>query len=250
MMHDFDSRYRLASGLDDRRFYKIFYSHVHPFPLLVLGQNPGGETDGTDMAASDSFFENWEHDYVCFRHTADYALARPMCELLSQALDTRSIDALRQVPASNMVFRRSRNTAKLNVSMPAAAKEAKPFIAELIQFVNPRCILLISKTAYDLFVRYQCRIGSVVEDANSKITTPNGASNACIHLQASGYVEALGRDMPLLMVGHPSKYSSRTEWPSVVAGLRAALEKLSISPIEGTEALVNIPRISAYGAAL
>ncbi len=250
MMRDFDSRFRLASGLNDRRYYKIFYSHVHPFQLLVLGQNPGGETDGTDLTASDSFFENWEHDYVCFRNTADYALARPMCELLSQALHTRSVDVLRQVPASNVIFRRSRNTERLNVPLSAAAKETKPFIAELVRFVNPRCILLISKTAYDIFVRYQCPTVTAIEDENSKITTPNGANNACIYLQARAYVEALSRDIPLLMIGHPSKYSSRTEWPSVITKLSAAFAALSISPIEGNAALVNVPRIPNYGTAV
>jgi hypothetical protein len=173
-----------------------------------------------------------------------------MCELLAQALGTRSLDALRQVPTSNVVFRRSRNTKNLNVSLAAAAKETKPFLAEIIQLVNPRCVLLISKTAYDLFVRNQCRIRSVVEDVNSKVATPNGINNACIYLQPSGYVEPLARVISLLMVGHPSKYPSRAEWPTVVAKLKAALVTLSISPIERTEALVDIPRIPGYGTVL
>ena len=55
-MEEIDLAYRTASGLADRRYYKLYYSHIPPFPLLVLGQNPGGETDGTDLAASDGFF--------------------------------------------------------------------------------------------------------------------------------------------------------------------------------------------------
>ena len=59
-MCDLDHEYRIVSGLNDRRYYEIFYSHLHPLPLLVLGQNPGGETDGTDLVESESFFENWD----------------------------------------------------------------------------------------------------------------------------------------------------------------------------------------------
>ena len=40
-MRDLDRDYCAATGLRDRRHYKIFYSHIHPFPLLALGQNQG-----------------------------------------------------------------------------------------------------------------------------------------------------------------------------------------------------------------
>src|SRR5271166_4056117 len=80
-----------ATGLHDRRYYKIFYSYIHPFPLLALGYNPGGATDGTDLNASDSFYENWEHDFVCFRHDSRYLLAGPACGLLARSLDTDSM---------------------------------------------------------------------------------------------------------------------------------------------------------------
>lgn len=55
------------TGITDRGLYKILSSHIHNFPLLVLGYNPGG-TPGADelMSASPSFFQNWEHDYVRF----------------------------------------------------------------------------------------------------------------------------------------------------------------------------------------
>lgn len=113
-MREIDRSYQSTSGLADRRLYKIHYSRIHPFPLL--GQNPGGETDGTDLVASDSYFENWEHDYVCFRNCPQYSLARPMCDLLAATLQTDSIDTLRQIPATNVIFRRSRNTKALNLS--------------------------------------------------------------------------------------------------------------------------------------
>lgn len=249
-MQEIDLAYRTASGLADRRYYKIYYSHIHPFPLLVLGQNPGGETNGTDLAASDSFFENWEHDYLRFRNDSRYALARPMCALLAASLETNFIDVLRQVPATNVIFRRSRNTKLLNLSTTNAAREAAPFLREILDAVNPRVVLLISKTAYDLFVRFHCQENSVKEDSEPKIYTPNGKSDACIYLAATAHVLGIEQRVALLMVGHPSKYSRRIEWPQVVSSLRQAFQKWKISPIEQTRALVHTNPIQSYGAAL
>lgn len=249
-MRAIDRDYRAASGLQERRHYKIFYSSIHPFPLLVLGQNPGGETDGTDLVASPTFFENWEHDFVHFRHCPAYSLARPMCDLLVQALETQSVDALRQVPVSNVIFRRSRKTKSLNVSLTVAASEAQPFVSRLIKAVNPRCVLLISKTAYDLFARHHCQARSVTEDESPKIYTPNGRNPACIFLRARGFVHALDRETPLLMVGHPSKFSSRQEWRSATSALRSALQQLGISPVENFPVLVKLPPFPTYGTKL
>lgn len=216
----------------------------------VMAQNPGGETDGTDLAASESFFENWEHDYPCFRTNRDYPLAAPMCDLLSQVLVTRSVDAIRQVPASNVVFRRSRKTETLNVSLSSAADEARPFVRELLQIVDPRCILLISSKAYELFVSYHCRADSVIPNDDPMIYTPNGRRPACIFRRARGFVDALRREVPLFMVGHPSKYSGRSEWRSVVANVHAELDQLGLAPIERTSALVPVPPLPAYGTTL
>ncbi len=250
VMRAIDERYKQATGLSSRPYYKIFYSHIHEFPLLVLGQNPGGETDGTDLVASEGYFENWEHDYVCFRHNSRYALALPICQLLASALNTDSTESLRQVPATNVIFRRSRNTNSLNLSPTKAAAEAEPFLSEIVGLVGPAAVLLISKMAYDLFTKFHCLPGSVVEETESRILTPNGRSNACIYQSAVGFVTTLGRATPLLMVGHPSKYSSRIEWPSVMEALSRALKDLGISPIESTGVRKKIPEAAGYGPAI
>jgi len=249
-MEEIDLAYRTASGLEDRRYYKIYYSHIHRFPLLVIGQNPGGETDGTDLVASDSFFESWEHDYLCFRNNSRYALARPMCALLAAVLQTTSIDVLRQVPATNVIFRRSRNTESLNLSTAKAAIETAPFLREILIAVNPMAVLLISKTAYDLFVRFHCQADSVKVHAASRIFTPNGKNDACIFLSAQAHVLGIDRNIPLLMVGHPSKYALRNEWSQVVSSLSQALQRCKVSPIGQTGALVDTKPIQSYGAVL
>ena len=249
-MVDLESAYRAASSLSERRHYKLYYSHVHPFPLLVLGFNPGGETDGTAVSASESYFENYEHDYVHFRRHPSYSLAGPMCALLARALDTQSLDALRQVPATNVIFRRSPNTDSLAMNFGKAVEESKPFLAELMNIVSPQGILFISKTAYDLFAKYHCRAGTVAEESDSRILTPNGNNTACIFLKAQGYVESLGRVVPFFVVGHPSKYAGRAEWPAVINALSSALRDHGISPIESSSALRAVPPMNAYGAEL
>ena len=245
-MQEIDAEFRSRTGISERRFYKIFYSHIHPFPLLVLGQNPGGETDGTDLVASEDFFGSWEHDYLCFRNDSRYALARPMSALLAAALQTNSVDALRQVPASNVIFRRSRNTAALNLSPALAAKESAPTLQRILEVVNPSAILLISNTAYKLFTRNHCVPGSTVEDTHSRIFTPNGNAPACIYQAAGAQVVGLNCSAPLFMVGHPSKYGGRVEWPSVVHALCRDLQKFGISPL-AKSALVQLSSIASYG---
>jgi hypothetical protein len=114
--------------------------------------------------------------------------------------------------------------------------------------VNPTAILLISKTACDLFVRFHCKSRSLVEDVESKIFTPNGKSDACIFISAQAQVLGLNRIVPLFMVGHPSKYASRSEWTQVVTALSQGLHRWNVSPIEKTGLLVHLKPIQSYGA--
>jgi len=229
-MRELDEEFRLSSGLTERRYYKIFYSKIHAFPILVLGQNPGGETDGTDLVASESYFENWEHDYVDFRNHPEYRLAGPMCELLEYALQTTSDDVLRRIPATNVAFRRSRNTDTLTTGVRASALETQSALSKIIQEVNPNLVLLISKTAYDWFVKIHCRRGTLVERLESRVFTPNGGNMACIFAEASAEVSVLGRQVKLVMVGHPSKYSPRSEWSEVLANTRQVFATQGLSP--------------------
>jgi hypothetical protein len=240
-MRAVDEEFRIATGLREKGEYKIYYSHIHAFPLLVLGQNPGGSNDGPSYVASESYFENWEHDFVHFRNTPAYALARPMCDLLEAVLETSSEDVLRQVPVTNVIFRRSPNTETLAIRPLAAARESQAALNRIVQYVAPRAILFISKTAYDLFVKLHCRPGSVQEKEVGQVFTPNGSNQACIFLHARGVVDALQAEIELLVVGHPSKYSGRAEWPLVLSSLREVMQEMGISPIERTEALRELP---------
>lgn len=248
-MREMDAEFRKVSGLSERRYYKLFYSHIHSFPLLVLGQNPGGETDGTDLVASEEFFENWQHDFVCFRSDPRYAMAGPMFRLLSATLQTTNVNQLRQVPVSNVIFRRSRNTKSLNLSPTKAAQESAPVLRAMLRTVNPSVVLLTSGTAYKLFAKHHCDPGSVRESAAQKVYTPNGKADACMFLSAQARVLGLNRTVQLFVIGHPSKYAARAEWPQVVSALRQGLQQCGVSPIEPS-AFVALNTIPSYGSTL
>lgn len=253
LMVRLDAEFRATSGLTDRRFYKIFYSAIAPAPLLVLGFNPGGETDGTDLNASESFYENWEHDYVDFRSYGNaYTLAGRAYDTLAAVLQTSSDDAIRRIPATNVIFRRTRRSSDLNLPTRAAVRESATVLAEILRAVDPVAILLIGSTAFDAFVVEHCAPGSlVVNAAPPELFKPNGASDACMFRSAHAYVAALGRETPLLMVGHLSKYYARHGiWLDVVASLRAELVRLGVSPLlgGGRDPLVR-PTLAAAAAA-
>lgn len=236
-MERLETEFRVGSGLTDRRFYKIFYLAIAPAPLLVIGFNPGGETDGTDLNASESFYENWEHDYVDFRgYGKAYTLAGHAYGTLTEALQTSSEDDIRRIPATNVIFRRSRSSSDLGLPDRVAVRESAPVLAEILRAVDPVAILVFGPKAFDAFVGGHCVRGSRVVNAEPpQLFTGNGTSDACMFRSASAHVTALGRDVPLLMVGHPSKYASRDVWSDVVAALRAELVRLGVSPLIGGE---------------
>ncbi|MDN4478657.1 hypothetical protein QQX10_10695 [Demequina sp. SYSU T00039] len=232
-----ETEFRVASGLTDRRFYKIFYSAIAPAPLLVIGFNPGGETDGTDLNASESFYENWEHDYVDFRGYGNaYTLAGRAYDTLTEALQTSSEDDIRRIPATNVIFRRSRRSSGLCLPDRAAAHESAPVLAGILRAVDPEAILVFGSKAFRAFVGEHCVRGSLVVNAEPpQLFARNGTHFACMFRSASAHVTALGREVPLLVVGHPSTYATRDVWRDVVASLRDELVRLGVSPVGGGE---------------
>ncbi len=233
-----EQEFQARSGLAGRRYYKLFYSHLHPFPLLVLGYNPGGETDGTDLNASEGVYEHWEHDYVRFRNTPRYKLARPMYELLTWCLGSESSNIVRQVPVTNVIFRRSRNTGRLTLSERDAVAESQPYLEEMLRVVDPRIILLVSNGAYKLFAKEYCTHLRV--DPDSQVSTPNGRHRASLYRAANARLTVAGRDVRLVCVAHPSKYAGRQEWRTARDLLRDEFKRADLNPIEGTPYLYPV----------
>ena len=105
LMKDIESEFMTTTGMSDRGFYKIFCSHIHRFPLLVLGINPGGTPGASDLlSASVSYCENWEHDFVCFKNDPRYTMAGPAFDFLCKMLRTNDVNVIRQIPVTNVMF--------------------------------------------------------------------------------------------------------------------------------------------------
>lgn len=153
-MIDIDSRYRLTTGLTERRFYSIFYSRVEKCDLFILGYNPGGNPDSWSDAelASTTYFEDYEHEYV----DQDYKIAKAMRVFLTNVLSLDSSEKIRRIPKSNIIFRRSRSSNNLGMSKNLAIHEAKPFVEQMLIRAKPNAILLEGKETYDLFLKNYC----------------------------------------------------------------------------------------------
>jgi uracil-DNA glycosylase len=161
-----------------------------------------------------------------------------MMYLLSVTLDTKSANTLRQIPATNIIFRRSQSSDNLNLSISRAFTEARPYLQELIQIVTPKVILFISKTAYNQFKKKLC--ADVREDHEYEVKTPNGKNHVTLFISATGYLPCLSRNIRLLTVCHPSKYASRTEWSQALKILQDEFRTLGLSPLDPHPAIQKL----------
>lgn len=219
-MQKLDADYRAASGLTERRLYSIFYSRVAPSHVMVIGYNPGGDPDHWDesLLASRSFYENGEHEYV----DCHYPLAVAMRRFLTATFSLDSVEQIREIPKTNLIFRRSPGQDSLTLRPAAALDEARPFVEKIIQRVQPHAILFEGTVTLDQFERIYCEDVSRFQDG-PPVTTPNGRNHATIFRLDSGHVRCLGRRVTLIGLGHPSKYAGRAEWHEVIARARRVI---------------------------
>ena len=146
-MQALEAGYQRCSGLANRSSYKIFYGPLHPAPILVLGQNPGGvpaetSSDGTRQAghriasASAGWFENGEHDVLDCAWPENNGLKR----LLLPLVQSDSIRFRSEIVKTNLAFRRSVKVR--DISFDQAIAESRPFIEQILRIVDPRLIIL------------------------------------------------------------------------------------------------------------
>lgn len=214
LMKDIDRRYRVTSGLTERRFYSIFYSRIDPAMALVLGINPGGNPMNwtEDKLASRSFYENWEHEYVDCR----YAIQEPMLPFLKQVFRTDN-EGVRRIPKSNLAFRRSSGVDEFKAiygkTITQGQQEAMPFVKEIMMHVSPQVILLEGMTLLDVFER---RYGSLRVSPSKQVETPIYATHRGSQVQIFDaremFVDCLGRTITVIAIGHPSSFGSKPEF--------------------------------------
>lgn len=217
-MANLDRRFREASGLSDRSDYSIFYSRLQPARLIVIGIKPGGARDGTHQLASQSFYEDWSHEYV----DMDYRIAAVMRPALMRALGAHDAEELRGVPKINSFFQRARGVddftpkeMRENVTMCA------PFVEEIIRYVSPEVLIFEGLAARDNVVRHLCR--QVVEDATHRIEGMRRGAMSTFFKQESALIPALSRRVQLLTLGHPSHFGYLPDWPTAIDAMAAHL---------------------------
>jgi hypothetical protein len=222
-MADLDARYRTASGLDDRRFYSIFYSQIRPSDLLLLGLNPGGnpETWTTSDIADTGWYENGEHEYV----DMDYPIAAAMRKYLVATLGLTSADEIRSIPKSNIAFRRSTSSDTMHLPIRAAVSEAAPFVEEIVGVTNPKLIVLEGTQTGRLFADAHARTW-VPRSGTPVITTPNGRHSATIFNVFDALLDG-GSKVVAIVIGHPSRYAARKEWSDVIHASSAVMDSLA-----------------------
>lgn len=177
-MQSLETRYRAASGLVDRSQYKVFYGPVRPAEILVLGINPGGDPaemmpDGVRYrvgprvgAASAGYYEKNESDLLDCTWRENNVL-----KIIVPLVGGDREEVRTQVVKSNVAFRRSKKANEIDIGR--AKTEAVPFLAEIIEAVRPRLILLTG-VRLDEFARRYCEIsvpvGETVRDDAVKQT--------------------------------------------------------------------------------
>jgi hypothetical protein len=146
-MRDLEERFKQASGLPNRAYYKIFYCQVKEAPILTLGINPGGapsntnpdgrtHKDGVVAAASASYFEHDEHDILDCEWRENLGLRAVLTPLVGGELSA----IRRSVVKTNMAFHRS--AKKKDIDIDRSMDETAPFLAEIIKVVKPRIVVL------------------------------------------------------------------------------------------------------------
>jgi hypothetical protein len=211
LMREIEDGYRQASGLANRSMYKIFYTSIHPAPVLALGINPAGNPEnilpdgqrdriipGKRHAASESFYENNENDLIdC--HWRENNIVTLLQDVLS-----RDREGLRgRVVKTNLAFRRAGRgqIKKLHrMSMAAAMGEAKPFLARIISRVQPKVVILGGVKLED----FTCRFGRRVRI----IASPERDPKVKQVVFCAGVVELPdGAEVPVIQVAHASQFS-------------------------------------------
>lgn len=198
-MRDLETRFKRATGLQDRAHYKIFYCQVRPAPILTLGINPGGDPlrtnsngrtqkDGTIAAASASFYENDEHDVLDCQWRENSGLLTVLTPLVGG--EPTAIRA--NVVKTNMAFHRS---AKIkDIDIDAATNQAAPFLAEILNVVRPATVLLTGVSIDEFTNRFASHstvlaaperdpdVRQVVFAASRAILRPTGAETLVVQV--------------------------------------------------------------------
>jgi len=231
-MQQLELGYQERSDLRDRAWYKIFYSQLVRADLLVLGINPGGDPKKPKelMSASTTYYENWEHDYV----DEEYPLQKAMLPFLKNILNINK-ESIRLIPKTNLIFRRSPKMSEFKtlheMTETQAMIEAVPAIKQIMEFVQPKMVLLEGTSLRDKFrVRY---CSGQISELTEPIKDKHRGQRVNIFTANNMHVNCLGRELPVVAIGHPSHFGGRPAWGAVQQATRLICERFNIQVKSG-----------------
>lgn len=142
---------------------KVFYSGRQAFlsnaPLYIVGVNPGGDPDKyrseTVGDHTRKVLSEYPDSWSAYRDESWEGAAPGTLGMAPRILHFLKKMELcpENVPASNLVFVRSRREAHLGNHLPALLDLCWPFHAHVIETIRPRVILCLGSTAG----KYVCR---------------------------------------------------------------------------------------------
>ena len=143
-----------------------------------------------------------------------YPIQRTMLPFLMQVFDSDK-ESVRKIPKSNLSFRRAKSVDSFKdeqgMTLEEAQLEAMPFVEEIIAHVSPKIIILEGITAFNFFC---ANYGQSVSgrSASTPILTLHNGKQVRIFCESTLHVRCLGREIPIVGIGHPSYFGRKPEW--------------------------------------
>ncbi len=218
-MRDLEQRFKTATGFPNRAHYKIYYCQIREAPILTLGYNPGGDPinmnadgqadkHGSIAAASHSYHEEDEHDILdC--HWKENTGLRSLLEPL-----IGSTSAIRQrVVKTNLAFHRS--AKKSDIDIEQAIDQSSPFLAEILQRVRPKLVLLTGPKASLFTTRFASNVAVIAPEERDP-----GVKQVVFSAQ-SAVLRATGEPVTVVQVAHASQFGWTYDRHQIPARIRA-----------------------------
>jgi hypothetical protein len=193
LMRNIEQRFRTKTGIQSRDFYSIFYGPLKPSKFLMINANPGGTPENykiVDVLAG-------EHEYIEGRNSGP--TTRNGAEILQFIAATDDSEAIRGVQVLNRFFRRSPMRPDSATESKYVA-EAKPYLQELINYIQPEAILFGGDASVAAFAKAH---GGTV-NGRTPIMGPNGSREA-VYFRDYQLKLPYYRSVPAVGIYHPSK---------------------------------------------
>jgi hypothetical protein len=194
---------------------------------LHIGVNPDElEADGASRktggrgpaSASKGYFERGEHDVF----DCDWPENVKLRELVADVLGSNDTSVLRaKLVKTNIAFRRATSKKVIErlhgITAEEAMNEAKSFLDEIIQIVEPNLIILCGVKIKDFVIRY-C-------DSWRRLADPEFSerTNQTVYYPAATRLRTSGRELIVVQVAHASQFGYTYRQHRVAEKIRALM---------------------------